>query len=264
VNAAGHYAMAYQLTRIADMVVSNPVNLATFSAVAVATNRHSAASLVTTALRILILVLAPLFCGLALTADPLAPILLGQRWLGTAPILAALAPGAFFMCVYGFVTAALLGRGWSGRVLKLSLLTGAVTSFGTGVGVHYGVTGAAIGFSLGALVLSPLYVASLARPMHLPISTLISATATGFVATAVMGCAVLLLRPEIVGLAPIQQLLVTVTVGAVTFAAVALTFGGKQIRNDIESLRRRIPEEKLPAPATWRFLPPKTQNPLSG
>ncbi len=266
VNAAGHYSMAYQLTRIADMVVSNPINLATFSAVAVAANRHAAASFVMTALRILMLVLTPLFCGLALTADPLAPILLGQRWLGTAPTLAALAPGAFLMCVYGFVTAALLGKGWSGRVFKLTLLTGAATSLGTGIGVHYGVTGAAIGFSLGALALSPLYVLSLARPMHLPISSLFSATITGFVATAAMASAVLLLRPWIAELPAIQRLVATMIAGAVTFAAVAFSVGGKQIRSDIESLRRRFPEESLSAPATWRFLPPttKTQNPLSG
>jgi O-antigen/teichoic acid export membrane protein len=266
VNAAGHYSMAYQLTRIADMVVSNPVNLATFSAVAIAANRHAAASFVLTALRILVLVLMPLFCGLALTANLLSPVLLGQKWLGTAPALAALAPGAFFMCLFGFVTAALLGKGRSGRVFKLTLLTGAATAIGTCVGVRYGVTGAALGFSLGATVMAPFYLSSLARPMHLPISRLLSATTTGLAATGAMTCAVLLLRSQIAALSPIQQLAATIAVGAIAFAATTALMGGRQIRNDIEKLRRRIPEEPNSVPEAWQFLPPdsKSQNPMSG
>ena len=50
------------------------------------------------------------------------------------------------------------------------------------------------------------------------------------------------------------------------FAATTALMGGRQIRNDIEKLRRTIPEEPNSVPEAWQFLPPdsKSQNPMSG
>lgn len=108
--------MGYQLARVADMVVSNPVNVVTFSAVAAATNRHVAAAFITTGLRRLITGLAPLCVGLIFTADLAAPLLLGPKWTATAPVLAALAPGSLFVCIYGFADSVLLGKGRAGPI----------------------------------------------------------------------------------------------------------------------------------------------------
>jgi O-antigen/teichoic acid export membrane protein len=159
-----------------------------------------------------------------------------------------------------------LGKGWSGRVFKLTLLTGVATSAGTFIGVRYGVTGAALGFSLGAAVMSPFYFLSLVRPVHLPISRMLSATKTGLLATGAMTCAVLMLQPRIGAFSPILQLVAAVGVGAAVFTVASVLIGGKQIRSDIEELHRKSPEEPSSAPTFWSYLPStsKSQNPLSG
>ncbi|MGH6875745.1 MAG: lipopolysaccharide biosynthesis protein [Rhizomicrobium sp.] len=253
--AVARFAMSYQLTRVAEMVVSDPVNLATFSGVSAAADRREANDFVVTAMRILLLLLLPLFVGLALTADLLAPLVLGHRWAGTGPALAALAPGALFLCLYRFATAVLLGKGHSGKTFKLTLLTGIATSLGTLAGVHFGVTWAVAGFSMGALALAPLYLRSLARCLQLSFADMLSAGGTSFAATAGMVCTVLLIRVLSDGFSPVVQFAMAVVGGALGFAATAMLLGGREILNDIRTLRKRVPERRKPDPAAWSFLP---------
>jgi O-antigen/teichoic acid export membrane protein len=256
IQAAGHYSMAYQLTRVADMVVLNPVSVATFSSVAIAADRRAAASFVTAAWRILVVALTPLFLGLAFTADPLAPLFLGPRWLATAPVLAAMSPGAMLICLYGFVTSALLGRGQAGCAFKLTLMTGAAISVGTYAGVRHDVILAAAGFSLGVLVMAPLYLRALTRTLDVPMMRLMSALATNLVAAATMACVMAGMRMQFASLPPVPRLLLMVVPGATVFAAVAAILNGKQIRADFASLRSRQPNKRKPEPEAWPYLPP--------
>ncbi|MBV9991137.1 MAG: oligosaccharide flippase family protein [Alphaproteobacteria bacterium] len=256
VNSVARYAMAYQLTRVAENVVSEPVNVATFSAVAGTRSRHDATEFVMTALRTLLLVLLPLFFGLALTADLLVPLVLGNKWLGTGPALAALAPGALMFCLYRFATGVLLGKGRAGRVLKLTLLTGAATSVGALLGVRLGVTWSVIGVSAGACVVAPLYIWSLAPPLHISVPQLLATGRTSVLATAVMAAAVVAVRWYAAGMSPVAELALAVIGGAVVFAATALLLGGSEIRSDFLKLRKRAVRKSRPQPEAWPFMPP--------
>jgi PST family polysaccharide transporter len=256
VQAAGHYAMAYQLTRVADMVVLNPVSVATFSSVAIAANRNGAATFVAAAWRILVLALAPVFLAFAFTADPLAPLLLGHRWIATAPVLSALSPGAFLICLYGFVTSALLGKGQAGGALKLTLIAGIAICLGTITGVSHGVVWAAAGFSLGTFSLAPLYVRALARSMHLSMMSLLSAATTSVMASAAMACIMLAMNTEAASASPFARLLLVSVSGLAVFAAVAGMLKGRQIVADIRTLRLHQPENSEPQPEAWPYMPP--------
>lgn len=250
IAAAGHYSMAYQLTRVADMVISSPVSMATFSAVAVAETPRVAASFVRTALRVLMILLAPLCAGIILTSDLAAPLLLGPKWTATAPVLAALAPGSLLVCVYSFAGAALLGKGHSDSVFRLNLLTSAAVSVGTLSGAFLSVTWAAVGFSVGTAVLVPFYLRRVARIMEVDTLYLLSATTSAVVAVAAMSAAVLFVRSELVAQPPILQLVAAVLSGVTVFCAVLLLIDRQQIRDDIARLRRAKPETlRLDSPA---------------
>ncbi len=242
IAAAGQYSMGYQLTRVADMVVSSPVNVTTFSAVAVAPNRRAAAIFVLAALRILTMVLGALCAGLMLTADLATPLLLGPKWIETAPVLAALAPGSLLVCLFGFVSSALLGRGRSGQVFKLTLITSIVISAATWLGARGGVAWAASGFSLGTALVTPLYIWCLARALQVPMARLASAIAANAAAVAFMCVCVVLVRFEIQGASQIVQLAIAVAVGVVSFVAAAWLLDGNQIRADAALLWDTSPE----------------------
>ena len=238
IPAAGQYSMGYQLTNVVNTVVANPVNVATFSAIAGAANRHAVALFVTKTLRVLMIVVAPLCAGLMLTADLAAPLLLGAKWVETAPVLVALTPGSLLLCLYGFSGSAILGRGRSSRVFKLTLLTSIAMTAGTAIGAKWGVHWAAAGFSVGATLMAPLYAWSLARAMQMRLAELLSSALTGMIAVTAMSVAVLLARSQVTALAPLFQLLIAVLVGVVTFVAAIWLIDGDQIKSDIASLRR--------------------------
>jgi O-antigen/teichoic acid export membrane protein len=248
ITAAGYYSMGYQLTRVAEMVVSNPVNVVTFSAVAGAPNRHAAADFITTGLRVLMTGLAPLCAGLMLTADLAAPLLLGPKWNATAPVLAALAPGSLLVCVYGFANSALLGKGRSGRMFKLTFLSSITIAIGTFIGAQWGVRSAATGFSAGGALMVPLYIWSLAQASRISAGALLSGTAASLIATAVMAGFVLLARHESASLDPLLQLAIAVGVGLLTYGAALFGIGGRQIRTDIARLKRKRPDIVQPSP----------------
>jgi PST family polysaccharide transporter len=247
VTAAGHYSMGYQLTRVADLVVSNPVNMVTFSAVAGAPSRQAAASFITTGLRVLMTGLAPLCAGLMLTADLAAPLLLGPKWNATAPVLAALAPGSLLVCVYGFANSALLGKGRSGRMFKLTLLSSVAIAIGTFLGAHWSVRMAAAGFSGGSIVMVPLYVWGLARANRISALSLLSACTTSLIATGIMAGFVLLARGQSQALNPLLQLAIAVAVGLLAYGAALFSIAGHQIRDDIARLKRKGPDNVQPS-----------------
>lgn len=242
IAAAGQYSMGYQLTRVADMVVSSPINVTTFSAVAVAPNRRVAASFVMAAMRILTAILGSLCVGLMLTADIAAPLLLGPKWTETAPVLAALAPGSLLVCLYAFATAALLGRGYSGAVFKLTFLTSAATVTATFIGAHFSIHWAAAGFSIGAAMLVPLYAWRLARAIRTTAWNLVSSTAGIWLAVIIMTAVVLIVRQHIAALGPVFQLLIVVGVGVATFLSALFLVEGRQLRTDVAWVRRSGPE----------------------
>jgi PST family polysaccharide transporter len=230
--------MAYQLTRVAELVISGPVNLSILTAVArTAGDRHETRTLVMGSLRIIVAALAFLFCGLALTADLATAILLGPKWSDTAPVLAALAPAGFFICVYSFLGAVMLGLGNSSRPLMLNLLCGVAIFIGAAVGTRFDIVGVGTGVSLGAAALVPAYMHALSRELKIPVSTVVSNVIAPPVAAAAMALMVLGVRLEIAHFPAALQLVGAMASGLVAYGAVFAVMEGRKFAEDIRRLR---------------------------
>lgn len=252
VSAAGQYSMGSQFSRVTDMVVSDPIKMATFSAVSGAGARHVAAQFVTRALRILIILLAPLCVGLMLTAGLITAVLLGPKWIETAPILAALAPGTLILCFYSFANAAMLGEGLSGRVFKLTAVKSLALAVGAAIGAYWGAVGAALGFTLGAAAVAPSYVWYLASSMRVSVGDLLSAVGPGALATSVMAGCVMVARAGFADSPPAVQLAIAVGVGVVSYIVVMLWLEGPQIYGDFIRIRNRKRDGAAAMPAMQR------------
>lgn len=237
VTPLGHYSMAYQLTRVAELVILGPINLSMLTAVARTRDRDEARALVLRSLRIMIATLAFVFCGLALTADLVTAILLGPKWADTAPVLAALAPAGFLTCLYSFLGAVLLGLGNSTRQLTLSLFAGIAIFIGAVVGSQFDIVGVATGVSLGAAVLVPSYIRALAGELKVSVSSIVSSVLTPPAAAAVMVLAVLGVRLEIAHFPALLQLIVAMAIGLAAYAAVVAMLEGRSFVEDLKSLR---------------------------
>lgn len=100
------------------------------------------------------LITFPLMIGLGVTADHFVMTLLGIKWAGMIPLLR-------IFCLTGLVNSIntlngnlYLSQGRSDLQLRVSLLTKPVLIAGIIVGLHWGLQGVAVGFSVAVLVVT--------------------------------------------------------------------------------------------------------------
>ena len=237
VAALGHYAMAYQLVRIPELVISGPLYLSILTAIAlVARDRAVAARQSMTSIRLFVTALAPMFGGLTIVAPPLVGLILGDRWVEAGPVLAALAPAGFFLCLYSVVGAILMGMGRSDRQFRLTLLVGAGLIAGAFVGARSGAVGTAIGLSIGSAAALPFYVALLADTLGLPARAIIRETAPALLAALAMTGLVWLVAGQIAAVPLLPRLIIEVVVGATAFLAFIGLLYGRRVLEDVRGL----------------------------
>jgi PST family polysaccharide transporter len=234
--------MAYQLMRVPEMVISGPIYLAILTAVAQAPNQQAARVLVFSSFRILLTALVLTFCGVSLTADLVIHLLLGTNWSDTGPVLAALAPAGFFVCLYSFSGAVLLGSGNSRQQFKLTLLCSLAMVVGAVIGSQFGPSEVALGISLGAAALAPLYLRSLARELRASLASFALTSVAPLTAACVMILTVSGVRMEIAELPVVVQLGISVAAGFLSFAAVVALLGGRKFLGDLRRMRPQAAE----------------------
>lgn len=241
VIAVGHYSMAYQLVRMPEFVLSGPLFLATFTAIAVLHEaKGEPVGLALRTLRMTVAILAPLFCGLACVSDLLVAVFLGSRWHAAAPVLAALAPAGFFMCLYSVAGAVLMGFGRSDLQFRLSLICGLCMLVGVALGAHFGLVWAAAGVSLGAAAASPFYLAKLSTQLGAGARERLLANFTGPVVSSVAMVAVLSLGRLALSHADRRlELASLVLLGVAVYAASMTLTSGRQL---VEDIRRILPD----------------------
>jgi len=237
VPAVGYYALGWQVARIPDQVISGPVYLGVFTSVARAQAEGlPTAPVVLKPLRMLVTGLAPVFVGMAAVADLLVRLLLGAKWNAAAPVLAAIAPGSFLLCLYSIVGAALLGLGRPDHQFRLTLALGLAILAGAGTGGLISLTAVAIGVSLGALAMLPIYARALMRSLDVRAGELFSGMGGPFAAALGTGLSVLTVRATAPELPLLAELAILVAVGVAVQAALLTLFCRRQIVEDMRTL----------------------------
>jgi PST family polysaccharide transporter len=237
VAAVGRYSMSFQLIRLPDSLISGPIYLAIFTAVArLGDDRARAAALASRGLRGVASAVAPIFAGLAMVADLVVKLLLGPKWAGSAPILAWLAPCGFLLCFYSIISACLMGLGRAQSQFRLTLLSGVVMSLGAFIGAHYSVTGVAIGLSVSAALVGPAYVYELARQLGLRPLRFAAEFAPPLAAAGVMMLAVGLVRLQTAHWNDWSQMAAAVAAGAVSFGTMLGLLSGRRLLADLRGI----------------------------
>ena len=234
VTAVGRYAMGFQLTRMPDAIITGPIYLAVFTAVArLGDDRAAIMAMASRVLRGVTIGLAPVFAGLALVADLAVQLMLGSKWLGAIPVLILLCPAGFLLCFFSIISAVLMGVGRAELQLKLTVLSGLAMGGGAFVGAHFSDAGVAVGLSLGAIVVTPAYIATLAKALDARALPLAGQFAPALVATLAMTLCVALVRSLIGHWAPWAQLGAAAGAGVLSYGAVLLVLSGRAMIDDI-------------------------------
>jgi PST family polysaccharide transporter len=239
VTALGGYAVAFQVVTIPSLIISAPLYMSMFTAVARRSGEPGGAhDLVLSCVRALALGITPVFVGMALSADLAVPLVLGPKWTFASGLIVRLAPAGMLFCVFTFTAAVVLGAGRADQQFRLALIAGGAVATGVILGSLDGVGGAAIGVSLGAASAAPFYLRALARHAGLRTLEIARAFLLPVAAAAVMAAAVVAVRLLTRGQGDLVRLAAVVAIGAATYGLTVYGVAGREIRAMIPALRR--------------------------
>jgi PST family polysaccharide transporter len=240
-TALGYYAMAYQIVRVPDLVLSGPLYLYVFTAVsrAAAQGAHDrAADLAVSALRLSAAVLAPVFAGLALIAPLAVELVLGPAWRASGPVLANLCAAGFGFSLCLVTGAVLMGLGRSHLQFRLAVLLAALTTALLALAARAGLGPVSLALSAGVVAASLAYLAVLGRDLAIPANRLAAAFGPAAGGAAAMTLALVLLAPRLAGLPDLPRLALQIATGAIVYGATVFALGGARLRDDLRRFSR--------------------------
>lgn len=239
--ALGHYAMAYQIVRVPDLILAGPLYLYVFTAVSRAAHAQgpqAVGQLAVSALRLSAGLLAPVFAGLALVAPLAVRVVLGDEWEPTGPVLALLSAAGFGFALCLVAGAVLMAHGRSHLQFRLAMLSGLGTTGVVAVFAGQGLETVSAALSAAVVLVALAYLVVLSRDLQVPLSRLSASflPAAGGVAAMAGGLAVA--RPLILDLPEVAQLGLLVVLGGAIYAAAIAAIARRQISQDVAAFSR--------------------------
>ena len=144
----GLYGRGYQLINIPTDNLNQSVGEVAFSAMSrVQNDRPRLRNYFLKGYSLVLAMTIPITIMCGFFATDLIHVLLGEKWAGTVPIFRLLAPTILIFAMINPLAWLMFALGMVGRSLKVALVLAPVVTCGYLVGLHYGPTGVAFGYS---------------------------------------------------------------------------------------------------------------------
>ncbi len=238
--ALGHFNAARRLIDMIKTGVTQPltaVALPTFSGLQA--ERKSLGDLLRATILLSSTLGFPCFAGFAVVAPDLVPLLLGEQWVDTVPLVQILALIGFRASAMSFNAILLRSLGcphWHLAMLSFGSTLGIVLVF---LAVGHGVVAVAIAVVIRSLSTWPIGSHLVARLTDVSMGQQIAQIARPLAATLMMVAAVTLWRDTAaVDMASAWRLCSSIAVGVVAYAAVALLIAAGPLRAALTCARR--------------------------
>jgi PST family polysaccharide transporter len=216
----GLYQRAFTLMRAPVLNVSRSIARATFPSMAlIQDERERVRSVYLRTSGAGALATVPMCLGLAACAEPLVVGVFGPAWRESAPLLRILGVAGALQSVSTLSSSLYLSQGRPDLHLRLNLLQNVVTLAGVAVGLRFGATGVAVGYTAASLLTAIPALVYAGRLVDLPLTQLAKRVAPAFAASGVMVAAVLALDAA---LAPRLPHLARLALGVATGGTVYL------------------------------------------
>ncbi len=250
----GLYSEALFLTLIVTGRFLPPINEVAFPAYAELHKAgHALAPYFLRTVRMVLLVVAPIYVGLSLTAKPAILTLFGEKWAEMAPFVAglALAMPFFALQIICSPTTNAIGRP---RIYLTTAFCGAVIfPVLVLIGIRFGPMGLVHAWWVAAPALLAITLALTLPAIGVRLRDLLAAVAPAAAACALMAVAVLAMRGSVAGWYPIVQLAALGAAGALTYILTLWLVWPGVVRDAWAMLRRQpdsAPEPPAPLGAT--------------
>jgi O-antigen/teichoic acid export membrane protein len=217
----GFYAISFQIVSMPAQVLG-AIHYSLFPAISAAHGSgKNTADVYLNAAQAVLLIGAPVMVGLALTADQLVALLLGDKWASVATLIRLLAPFGFLQALSVVNTSLLLGIGQSGLEFRMASLRAAFVAAGIVTGLHWGAEGVAACVSIGYTAATLLYMRAALRAGGIPARSLLR-----LAGAPVAACAALVLGVSAFRAATLDQLMllpslsISITIGVIIYCSV--------------------------------------------
>ncbi|MDP5102375.1 MAG: lipopolysaccharide biosynthesis protein [Erythrobacter sp.] len=209
-------------------------------------DRGSSALLAT--IRLVMLIALPAYAGMAVVAQPLVPVLLGDKWIEIIPLLPILASAMAMMTLQILFAPATNARGVPWAALRIAMLGSVVMPVSFFIGSRWGIEGFAWGWVGGMAVLTAATVRLSGRIVGLQLGGLARAIAPPLVAALVMALGVAMLLQTLPnGLPPLLVLIIAVPLGAVLYGSALHLIAPERMAEALHFARNRSEVEPAPA-----------------
>lgn len=237
----GIYTTALFLTQIFQNKFVPPLNEVAFSAYArIQHDAEGVARAFAKATRVIMIAATPFFIGLAVTAEPLVLVALGEKWRGTIPLVQLIAVAMPFMTLFSLFAPATNALGRPGINARNAALGAILLPLAFLIGVRWGITGLA-----AAWIVSYPVLLAIAASWSLPVIGIaardwLRAFAPPVFAASAMAAGVLLVDRLLPPLPPLPRLAALVAAGVVIYGGWLLLFARDTLA-EIRALLRRRP-----------------------
>ena len=239
-HTLGIYTTSLFLAQIFVSKFVPPLNDVAFSAYArMQDDRASMAIAFLKSVRLILLAAMPFYLGLAVVADPLVHVVLGEKWLETGPVVALLALAMPFMTVQTLFAPASDAAGHPQISARNSATGAVILGIAFLVGVQWGVRGLGIAW----IAAYPLYLAICAR-RTLPVigataAQVARAAAVPVIAATGMALVVWLVDRALPPMAPFPRLAILIATGGTVYGGWLVLFARATVRETIDLVRNR-------------------------
>jgi O-antigen/teichoic acid export membrane protein len=242
----GLYAEALFLTTIVAAKFVPPLNEVAFPAYARIQDDPEALSFAfLKAVRLIMLVTCPLYLGLAVVAHDAVELVLGEKWLAMAPIVAILAYAMPLFTLYSLFGPAVTAIGRTGITMKSAMVGALVMPAAFLFAVQWGAPGLAWAWVLAFPVVPVAAFVQSRGPLGLTVRSLGAALAPGLAASAVMAAIVAAAGLALTGLASWQRLPLLIALGGASYAALLHAVSRETLAEVIGLVARRKRDPEL-------------------
>ena len=137
------------------------------------------------AVRVLAAIVAPAMALLIALAPDIIPVVFGEKWKSAVPIVQLLAFVGLQQSLMRFNSSVLQAVGRADFLLRYALISATVCITGFAVGLHWGVTGVAAGYTITATLVAPVYLVFTTRAIDMRVREFV-ATVAGILGAAVI------------------------------------------------------------------------------
>ncbi|MBV1918554.1 MAG: lipopolysaccharide biosynthesis protein [Sphingomonadaceae bacterium] len=236
----GIYTTSLFLTQMFVSKFVPPINEVAFSAYSrVQSDKEAMSNGFLKSIRIIMLAGLPFCLGLAASAEAVVQVVLGEKWLATAPVITILGFAMPFMTLHVLFGPAVNAAGRPGIDTRNSMLGAIILPLGFLAGVQWGVTGLAATWVIGYPLLAGLSAIWVLPILGVRARELLAAIAPPMLAGLFMFAVVKTLDAYLSAtLPPVTHLAALVSAGAFAYGAFFLLFARERIFELLDLVRR--------------------------